>query len=314
MSSNHQLNKDLAFKPGHIKEPNNSSAVKESFGANLIPWFLSKFGLLFCHLVLPIPVFFYYVFGGERRKAIGEFYNALYPDQKRLNQIRAFWNYFYFGMSLIDRIALRSKQTIDFVTMDPKDLPTPGSIFIGAHFGDWFCSALALSQQSSAKVALVMDLTQTPKFREMIQAIGDDKVQFIDFSCPKAEFALTIKKAVDEGRFISFLGDRYYKNQKGIDHQFLGKTRTFPVSPFYLALILKCPVHTLFSLKSGKKGKDQYRVHCHKLFDGLEKVSAVEISKRYVTKLEELVKEHPHQWFNFYRFWNKETNINSQDI
>jgi len=287
-------------------------AVKrESPGAAVVPWFLKVFGIRFCYLLLPFPVFFYYLFGGDRRQGIVDFYKRLYPEDRTKNLLRAFSNYYYFGMTLIDRLMPASfwDPEKDFdKNNSAKKLFHAGSFFICTHFGDWFCAALALARQDSVRVSLVVDLKQTPKFQELTKKIGEDHIQFIDSSCPTVQFVLKIKKEVESGGCIAFMGDRCFEGQNSIRQKFLGAFAEFPVSLFYFAVLLKCPIYSFVSVKTGITSTSKFRIFHEKLFDGVEKVEEKDLAGRYVGKLETLVAKYPQQWFNFYNFWKEKEN------
>jgi predicted LPLAT superfamily acyltransferase len=297
-ATDQQGNTDHSFK---------LAATKESRGATLVPWFLKLFGVRLCYLVLPFPVFFYFLFGGPQRRGIVDFYRRLYPGDTFKNVLRAFFNYYYFGMTLIDRLMPVSfwDPQKDFGKHDHKTLFHAGSFFICTHFGDWFCAALALARIDSVKVSLVVDLRQTPKFRDLIKSIGEEYIQFIDSSSPTVEFVLKIKKEIESGGCIAFMGDRCFEGQNSSSQPFLGQPADFPISHFKFATLLRCPIYTFFGVKKGMTSQSKFKIYNEMLYDGLEKVKAETLVNRYVKKLETLILKYPQQWFNFYHFWKK---------
>ena len=300
-------------KENDTKSSSEFASTKESKGANIIPWFLDKFGIFFSYLILPFPVFFYFLAGGARRDAVIDFYNTLFPNRPLLNVLRAFSNYYYFGMGVVDRLALGTERplNVDYSKINKEVFLPAGSILIGAHFGDWFCTAIALSKRYDVKISLVIDLRQTPKFRDLIKSIGGSDVRFIDSSVPKLDFALTIKQEIEAGRCVSFMGDRHYAGQKSIREEFFGRYTEFPIAPYKLAHVLKCPIYCFFSLKSGRKPNDRFLIFHEELYDGKEKVKVGEIAQRYIRTLEGLVAKYPQQWFNFYDYWNSKPPTDS---
>ncbi len=60
-------------------------------------------------------------------------------------------------------------------------------------------------------------------------------------------------------------------------------------------------------------GANRYDLHFELISEQLganrqERTTAIEIGMtRYVTRLQDLVRKHPYNWFNFYDFWQDES-------
>ena len=87
---------------------------------------------------------------------------------------------------------------------------------------------------------------------------------------------------------------------------FFGTLAAFPVGPFILAAMSGCPLIVTFSAQVGARSyafvadpPRTYRFERGKTRDAQLEAWAAS----YARRLEELVKEHPYQWFNFYDFW-----------
>ena len=86
---------------------------------------------------------------------------------------------------------------------------------------------------------------------------------------------------------------------------FLGSDAHFPVGPWVLANALKCQV-IMFSVN---REDDSYRVRFERLTErvdlprGKREAAAKEYVALYAKKLEQLCRESPYDWFNFFPFW-----------
>ena len=103
---------------------------------------------------------------------------------------------------------------------------------------------------------------------------------------------------VFKNEFICVHGDRFIEGAETIELDFLGKKAKFPKGPFVIATRFGAPVTFNFVIKTGKQSY-QFSATAPKLYS--RKLD--ECMKDYVAKLEEVVRAHPHQWFNHYNFW-----------
>jgi len=122
------------------------------------------------------------------------------------------------------------------------------------------------------------------------------------------ETAVTMSDAVERGEWVVMVGDRIAISEEG-DRvawvPFLGELAPFPVGPYILASLLKCPTYLLFSLRHG----DRHQVHFQKFADCVvlprqNRAGALESYVRsFARALENHTKLAPLQWFNFFDFW-----------
>ena len=88
---------------------------------------------------------------------------------------------------------------------------------------------------------------------------------------------------------------------------FLGAPACFPSGPFRMAALLGYPVYFMAGLY---RGGNRYDVHFELLTDFSKSIArgrdaAVrDILTQYVAALERYSKSTPHNWFNFYDFWD----------
>jgi predicted LPLAT superfamily acyltransferase len=101
------------------------------------------------------------------------------------------------------------------------------------------------------------------------------------------------------------LSDRSLEDEDQVRVTFLGSPAGFPVGPFRMAALLKCPSVLMFGIYRGGR---RYDVHFELLLDG--KIDGggcgqdVETAMRlYVARLEHHCRATPFNWFNFYDFW-----------
>ena len=85
---------------------------------------------------------------------------------------------------------------------------------------------------------------------------------------------------------------------------FMGKPAKFPAGPFEVAVRLKVPVVFVFGMKASRRSYQFYgRLPKNKVGSNPK-----ELLDEFIVVLEQIVKQYPEQWFNFYDFWDLEKN------
>jgi hypothetical protein len=78
---------------------------EEIGGAGAMAWLVQRLGIRFCYTLMILPVMFIFLKESSRRAAIMEFHAQLRPAASRWNRLKAsLSNFWYFGMSLLDRL------------------------------------------------------------------------------------------------------------------------------------------------------------------------------------------------------------------
>jgi predicted LPLAT superfamily acyltransferase len=82
----------------------------------------------------------------------------------------------------------------------------------------------------------------------------------------------------------------------------------FPVGPFAIGAATGAPIVPVMVTKTGLK-KYVFKAYAPILFEGVTPGNRDKYiftaMERYVGILEQVVKEKPYEWFNFYDFWKK---------
>ncbi len=131
-------------------------------------------------------------------------------------------------------------------------------------------------------------------------------VESIDIGTSMAT-AFRVRAAVDAGRAVALLVDRAYPEDQVLVPYF-GRPTPFLRSPALLARFCNCEILPGFFLRS--PDGSYFNVWGEPL-KGDVSLSPEEDARRILGRvamdLEKVVREHPTQWFNFYRFWGNGT-------
>ena len=274
-------------------------------------WLLHRLiGRHLCYLIGVFPLFFYFVTGNSARQGIVALQQKLRAPRGPL-WLRCFEHYVYFAISLIDRLTMASfsHQGGSAFEIETEGLQmikqiAPGSILIGAHYGDWLICGAALAAHSNHRLKIVMDTRLTPQFQSLMAGPQQNRVEILDGSAGGLALVLGLREAVAEGSLVCLMGDRLDAKGEGIQTEFLGSLATLPKAPFALARALGGDIFFFTSTKSAPLPDAPYRITFHKLADAGKKASSAEwLAHAYSRQLEACVRARPCHWFNFYDFW-----------
>ncbi len=270
-------------------------------------------GRPFMRLVVSVVAFWYRLFD---RRAVAASKDWL---ERVHGQPPNFWAVYrhlrVFAQVTLDRMFLLTGRTksFEFTRTGQEHLSNlvasgRGAVLLGAHVGSYEAmraggvaddvpiNILGYFKKARQINALLASLNAEHAAR--VIHLGDDPVG----STVKA------KACVDEGQLVAILGDRVGLNDKVTEATFFGEKASFPVGPFLLASLLKCPVYLVFGLYSEP---NRYDLFCEPFADDLHlprkgrQERLQEITQRYADRVEDFCRRAPDNWFNFFDFWSK---------
>lgn len=246
---------------------------------------------------------------------------------KKLSPFRHFW---MFGEILLDKFLVWMGQikAQDVVFETPETFQklktsNKGGVIVVSHLGNTeICSAIA-HQLPDVKVTMLVYTQHAEKFNKMIQRTNSNAaINLIQVTDMSPATAMILSDRVAAGEFVVIAGDRTPVNNGGrfsiVD--FLGAPAAFPQGAFILASLLRCPVYLMFCLKQDSV----YHIYMESFSDKLD-FTRKEREKKleetvilYAKRLEYYCQLAPLQWFNFFPFWQQDSNeqqalINKRD-
>ncbi|MDE6135123.1 MAG: acyltransferase, partial [Muribaculaceae bacterium] len=110
--------------------------------------------------------------------------------------------------------------------------------------------------------------------------------------------------ALSEGEILSMPADRVFGSQKSFSLDFMGAKAKFPQGPFLLAAMRDVPMLFVSVMKTAAT---KYHISVRKIQSreqgSASRIKAADLAHQYVALLEETVKRHPAQWYNYFEFW-----------
>jgi len=219
--------------------------------------------------------------------------------------------FFEYGRSTIDVWRMRSEAFIPRITSLEEDARVlagvraggRGFLLVTGHVGNWEMGAVTLKAHGLT-AAVVGQPELDPNVQEMrLKLRARLGVESIDIGSSMGT-AFKVRAAVDRGRAVALLVDRAYPEDRVLV-PFFGRPTPFLRSPALLARFCACPILPGFFLRAADGS--YFNVWGEPLRSNASlspEEDATRLMTRVAADLEKVVRAHPTQWFNFYRFWN----------
>ena len=219
----------------------------------------------------------------------------------------------FFSFSIFDRFVSRIDPTsLQIDKINEKDFYklSNGGVVLLSHFGGWAIAANALQDDKLPTINVVMRETTKEELknienREIRQ--NEKHVQIIDLEKGGLAANIKIANSLMAGEIVAFMADRVVDPTKTVTVNFLNKKVNFNRSPLDIAIKTKRPIMAVFIVKVGLK---HYKLIVKDL--NLKNNTTESLAQNYANTLEKIVKEYPHQWYNFYDFF-KQQGVNNDN-
>lgn len=283
-----------------------------SFGYRFFIFLIDRLGVRFAYGFLTFVVVYFIPFAPKATAASWWYARNILKKNRRKSLLFLFVNYYRFGQTLIDKVAVSAgnKERYGFVFDEsyPQFLEMlnqgSGAIMVSAHVGNWEIGAPFFDEYGEKMHVAMLD-AEYRKIKEMLEQHRDG-VNFNVLPLDETDGLSNILRAkaiLDRHEFICFQGDRFLKGMQSAEMEFMGRRACFPIGPFLLASRLQVPV--VFYFCTREKGM-KYKFHFQIVPYARQETSAkpeLRLLVQYVRALEGIVERYPQQWFNYYRFW-----------
>ena len=273
-------------------------------GHKIFVFILKRFHLHAAFFVLRFVVLYYALFSPASTKSTYRFFRKVFKYSRLKSGLKVFTNYYIFGQTLIDKVTLMagiSKQySFDFDGEEHLRAMVEnntGGMLISAHIGNWEIAGHML-QRINAKINVVMYEAEHEGLKKYMSSVTGKKNIHVIIIKSDMSHIFEISKALANKEIICIHGDRFVEGAKVIPTAFFGEKAFFPSGPFYMASKFDVPYAFVFCMKESSTHYHLYSTPAKKSTDGVEKMLA-----EYATILEEMIRKHPEQWFNYYDFW-----------
>ncbi|GAB2878929.1 hypothetical protein GCM10027202_04360 [Microvirgula curvata] len=184
-----------------------------------------------------------------------------------------------------------------------------GGVIVTAHVGCLeLCRALA-ERTETLKLTVLVHTRHAEQFNRVLRRLNPDTaLTLLEVSELGPATAVMLAERVEAGEYVVIAGDRVpVGSGQTVTVPFLGHDAAFPVGPYLLASLFKCPLYLLGCLHDG----EGYALHFELLAGRVvlprqqrQQALAAQAS-RYAGRLGALLAASPYDWFNFFPFWEQ---------
>lgn len=281
-----------------------------------------------CRAIMYPVICYFFLTGKVTREASLDFLRRvqmLEPQHPKLNQPigwRDSLNHFLaFGNAALDRI----DAWCDRIQLSQVDFPDrqvladqlesgKGAVLLVSHLGNLeLCRAISIHQRK-VKVNVMVLTSHAENFNKVLKQLNPDSMlNLIQVTELNPATSMLLQQKIEAGELVVIAGDRTSPNTQGrvMYAPFMGQDAAFPQGPFILAGLLDCPVFLMFCLRE----QGRYRVHLERFAETLKGPRAGRMDRlqqavnRYSERLEYFARREPLQWFNFFDFWRKDSEL-----
>jgi len=217
-------------------------------------------------------------------------------------------NIYVFGQTIIDKLVVMSGLPNKFSVkhnggeyLDQLVKEGKGGILVSAHLGNWELAGHLLKRLNTI-VNIVMYDGEAVQIKAYLDKITGPKTFNIIYINDDMSHVYEMSAALVRNELICIHADRFLKGNRTIPIDFLGEKAHFPLGPFILASKLRAPVCFVFAFKKSNYQYDFWGFP-PRIYEGRGISGAERMLQDYVVLLEDEVRMHPEQWFNYYDFW-----------
>ena len=257
----------------------------------------------------------YFLFRSLRRRSSIRLYQVIFPERSAWYYLYCTWRQFHsYAATFADRIEIDRKKGVTasiqgkerFVEAARRER---GGIILMSHLGSFEIAADAF-RELRLKLLLIMGEKEAKQVardqREAMKARGIH-IQVVGAKEDDLFGGAEAIKFVREGGFVSVAGDLVWTEQRSrLPVSLFGHEVGLSAGPHLLALVSNAPLFTVFTFRV-EKGKHLIIMSPPrevKAPSRSERSAALQASAQaYASALEEVVRQHPFQWYIFEPFF-----------
>jgi predicted LPLAT superfamily acyltransferase len=184
-----------------------------------------------------------------------------------------------------------------------------GGIIVTAHMGCLELCRVMANRRGEVKLNILVHTLHAEQFNRILKRLNpENDFHLLEVTDMGPATAVTLNQRVEAGEFVVIAGDRIPVNaSQTVRVDFLGHPAPFPVGPYVLAALLKCPLYLLGCFHEGAG----YTIHFECLAERVElprgkrEAALTDYARKYALQVTALLKRAPYDWFNFFPFWDQ---------
>ena len=286
------------------------------FMLHLMIWISKKMGRTVGRMVLHLIAGYFLLFAPSARVASRGYLTRVL---KRRADVRDIYRHFLtFATTIHDRVYLLCNEDSPFTIQShlSKDVEQAiadmrGALLVGAHLGSFEVLRSVGLKYPGMPVVMVMYEDNAKKLNATLAGMKTGERPNI-IPLGRWDTMLRVQEQLEMGALVGFLGDRSVGTEKKRIIPFLGELAAWPSGTFRIAALLNRPLYFMAGLYTGPR---HYEIFINQIadFSSVEKMdqdkAIQDAMLTYVNEVEKYCHMAPYNWFNFYDFWVKTSNI-----
>lgn len=193
------------------------------------------------------------------------------------------------------------------------DPPTRGCIILTAHTGCREILQIASSHATHHPIVVLQYTSHARRFNELLREAGavPSNLRFFEVGNVTPNLAMELSDLVEKGAYLIIAGDRSPTgSERAVTTcSFMERPALFPTGGALLALLLQVPLRMMIATRTEAPSGPRYRVRFETLDENPQaprkarQTWLADTMQRYASILEEEMRSHPYDWFNFFDFW-----------
>jgi len=285
-----------------------------TFGQRALIFFFRWFNLRLGYAVMALVIPFYMLFARKGYLAMYHYFRKQFGYSVWKSFLKTYKNHFLFGQIILDRFAVFAGRTnafeVEIIGNEHYERlvnSEKGFIIAGSHVGNFEIGGYLLNSTKKKINALIYAGETVEVQKNRTQILGNNNINLIPVLGDMSHL-FAVNAALQNGEIVSMPCDRNHGSAKAVECDFLRGKADFPIGAFSLAVSFGVEVLAIFVIKISAK---KYRVFVVPVAAGTDLQSVPSTKKQktenlvqsYAKELENIVKQYPEQWFNFYEFW-----------
>ena len=226
--------------------------------------------------------------------------------------VRAYANHCLFAQAVIDKFAMYAGKRFN-ISMEGEEhfnrlASRPESfMMLSSHIGNYEIAGYSLRSEHKQFNALVYSGEKESVMANRDRMFAQSRIRMIPVS-EDGSHLFEINAALSHGDIVSIPADRIWGSSKSIPVKLLGKEARLPMGPFRVAVLLEQKVLAVHVMKNGAKSYKIYVTPLSYAAGAPREEQLRQLAESYAAEIERILSLYPIQWYNYYDFWNDETD------
>jgi KDO2-lipid IV(A) lauroyltransferase len=276
----------------------------------LFSWCFRLLGLNLSRKFATVLAFVFFYLIPIRKKVVFNNLKIAFPENSsQTNKKLAFKIYLSFAITLVEILYLpyiKEEKLINEVMCSNPELiiekfkEGKGLILLSSHFGNWEFGAISIAMQVHLPFSVIVKPLRNPLVYEWM---NNFRTKFGNEVVPLGISIRKTYQTLKQKKVVAMVADQRGPRE-GVKVDFFGRKVSVYTGPAALALKTGAPLICGIAVrqKDYKYKMDLVEISQQNLPDG-EEEKILEISQRYTSYLEKIIRENPEQWLWMHNRW-----------